>query len=76
MSLNREQRRILKKKLGPVAKQVVELEKRLRDLKDQLSDEEKQALEDEISKIMNSLTIMEMMALEDLIANKGLLDTK
>ena len=44
MSLNREQRRILKKKLGPVAKQVVELEKRLRDLKDQLSDEEKQSM--------------------------------
>ena len=76
MSLNREQRRLLKKKIGPIAKYVAELEKKLQDLKNELTPEQKQEYEDEIAKIMDSLTLMEMMAVEDLITSRGLIDKK
>lgn len=66
-SLNREERRILKKKIAPIAKQIVALEIRAKD------PEQKEAAEEEISAIVEKLTFMEMMALEDYIYSKGLL---
>ena len=72
MSLNREQRRLLKKKLAPIAKEVAAIENIIKITKDTT---EKEELEAQIAKIMEGLTLMEMMALEDYITNKGLLDS-
>jgi hypothetical protein len=71
MSLNREQRRLLKKKLAPIAKEVAAIENIIKITKDTT---EKEELEAQIAKIMEGLTLTEMMALEDYITNKGLLD--
>lgn len=66
-NLNREDRRALKKRIAPIAKQVVALELRAKD------PEQKEAAEAEISAIVERLSFMEMMALEDYIYSKGLL---
>lgn len=71
MSLNREQRRRFKKALAPIAQAVATLEKALRELDDP---EFKKEIEAEIEKIMSQLSVMEMMAIEDYIASKHLLD--
>lgn len=68
MSLNREQRRNLKKKIAPTARKVAALEKKIK------LGIDKEINEAEIERIMNSLTMMEMTALEDYIASKDLLD--
>ena len=66
--MNRQQRRLLKKKLAPIAKRIAELEK---NIKNNYKKEESEA---EISKIMNVLSMIEMVALEDYITDKHLLD--
>lgn len=71
MSLNREQRRRLKKALAPLARDIATLEKALRELDDP---ELKKEIEAEIEKIMSQLSVMEMMAIEDYITSKKLLD--
>lgn len=71
MSLNREQRRRLKKALAPLARDIATLEKALKEIDDP---ELKKEIEAEIDKIMSQLSIMEMMAIEDYIASKKLLD--
>lgn len=67
MSINRADRRQLKKRLAPIAKRIVELEK---NIKNNINKEESEA---EIEQIMNSLSMIEMMALEDYISSKQLL---
>ena len=69
MSMNRDDRRNMKKRLAPIARRVVALEKQIK------SGVNKAAAEAEISEIMEGLTLMEMMALEDYIMSKKLLDT-
>lgn len=70
MAMNREERRGMKNKIAPIAKKIVVLEKQIR------RNENKEAAEAEIERLVSSLTLMEMMALEDYIASKGLLDIK
>jgi hypothetical protein len=66
--MNRAERRALKRKIAPQARLIVELEK-------QAQDPAKRAdCEAKISEIMESMTIMEMMALQDYIESKGLLE--
>lgn len=67
MSMNRADRRQLKKRLAPIAKRIVELEKNIK------NNIHKEASEAEIEKIMGSLSMIEMMALEDYISSKQLL---
>lgn len=69
MSMNRDDRRNMKKRLAPIARRVVALEKQIK------SGINTAAAEAEISEIMEGLTLMEMMALEDYIMSKKLLDT-
>jgi hypothetical protein len=66
--MNREQRRKLKKRLAPIAKRVVELEKNIK------NNYKKEESEQEISSIMSSLSMIEMAALEDYITEKRLLE--
>ena len=68
MSMNRAERRALKKQIAPQAKQIAALEKLARD------PEKKVECEAQISAIMESMTLMEMMALQDYIMSKGLLE--
>ena len=68
MSMNREERRALKKKLAPLARKVALLENQI------AQGVNKEANTEEISSIMDSLSLMEMMALEDYIESKGLLN--
>lgn len=68
MSMNREERRKLKKRLAPIAQRVAELEKNIK------NNYKKEESEQEITQIMESLTMVEMFALEDYIVSKNLLD--
>ena len=70
MSMNREERREMKKRLAPIARRVAALEKQIKQGID------KDAAEAEITEIVGKLTLVEMMALEDYIASKNLLDAK
>lgn len=70
MSMNRDERRNMKKRLAPIARRVVALEKQIK------SGVNKEAAEAEITEIVENLNLVEMMALEDYIASKNLLDTK
>jgi hypothetical protein len=65
--MNREERRALKKKIAPTARQIAILENMAKD------PAKKDECEAKIAAIMDSLTIMEMMAVEDYIMSKGLL---
>ena len=67
MSMNRKERRTLKNKIAPIAKKVARYEIMARD------PDKRQEAEIAIAEIMESLTIMEMMAVEDYIMSKGLL---
>lgn len=60
----------MKKRLAPIARRIAQLEKNIK------AGINASAAEEEISTIMESLSIMEMMALEDYIVSKKLLDTK
>lgn len=60
----------MKKRLAPIARRVVALEKQIKQGAD------KDAAEAEITEIVGKLTLVEMMALEDYIASKNLLDAK
>ena len=67
MSMNRADRRQLKKRLAPIAKRIVELEKNIK------NNIHKEASEAEIENILGSLSMIDMMALEDYISSKQLL---
>ena len=67
MSMNIKERRLLKNKIAPVAKKVSMYENMTKD------PDKRPEAEVKISEIMDSLTIMEMMAVEDYIMSKGLL---
>ena len=69
-SLNRAQRKAMHKRLKPIAKRIVELEKQIK------SGVNKDAAETEIAAIIEKLTMIEMFALEDYIYKKDLLDNK
>ena len=65
--MNRAERRALKKKIAPIAREVAKLELMAQD------PEKKAEAEAKIEEIMEHLAIMEMMAVEDYIMSKGLL---
>lgn len=67
MAMNREDRRALKKKLAPLAKEIVALEKQIK------SGINTQDAEAQIEELVGKLNLVEMMALEDYIASKELL---
>lgn len=67
---NRDERRALYKRLQPKIKRIVELEKQIKE------GINKDAAEDEMTKIIESCTMIEMFAIEDYIYNKNLLDNK
>lgn len=60
----------MKRRLAPIARRVVALEKQIKQGVD------KEIAEAEITEIVGKLTLVEMMALEDYIASKNLLDAK
>lgn len=66
--MNREERRAMKKRLAPLARKIAYLENEI------LKGNNKEQNEAEISAIMESLSLMEMMALEDYIVSKKLLN--
>lgn len=67
MSINRSERRALKRKIAPIAKRIAILE-------NQAIDPAKKAeCEKKIGELMSSLTLMEMMAIDDYITSKHLL---
>lgn len=68
MSMNREDRRVLKKKLAPLARKIATLENQI---KKGINVDKNEA---EITSIIESLSLMEMMALQDYIESKGLLN--
>ena len=68
MSMNYKDRRALKKRLAPKAKRIVELENNIR------SGINVKESEEEIEQIVNSLSMVEMFAIEDYIYSKNLLD--
>ena len=70
MSMNRKDRRALDKKLKPTAKRIVELEKKIK------AGIDVEKSQEEISFIINHLTMIEMFALEEYIYKKDLLDNK
>lgn len=70
MSMNRQDRRALDKKLKPTAKRIVELEKKIK------AGIDVEKSQEEISFIINHLTMIEMFALEEYIYKKDLLDNK
>ena len=67
MSMNRDERRALKKKLAPMARQIANLENQAKD------PAKKAEAEAKIAELMDSLSLMEMMAIEDYIMSKKLL---
>ena len=60
---------MLKKKIAPIAKQVAKYELLAK------HPEYKEEAETKIAELMDSLTIIEMMAVEDYIMSKGLLES-
>ena len=60
----------MKKRLAPIARRVAALEKQIK------QGINKDAAEAEITEIVGKLTLVEMMALEDYITSKNLLDAK
>lgn len=58
----------MKKRLAPTARRIVALEKQIKQNID------KEAAKAEISAIMETLSLVEMMALEDYICSNNLLD--
>ena len=70
MSMNREQRRTLDKKLQPTIKRIVELEKKIK------AGTDVEKCEEEISFIMNHLTFIEMIAVEEYIYKHNLLNNR
>ena len=66
--MNRDERRALKKQLAPIARKIAICENQIA----QGIDKEKN--EAEITALMEPLTLMEMIALQDYIESKGLLN--
>lgn len=69
-SMNRDDRRAMHKRLMPIIKRTVELEKQIK------AGIDKEAAEAEINEIFSTLSMIEMMAIEDYIYNHNLLDNK
>ena len=69
MSMNREERRALKKKLAPQAREIARWEKIAIDCPSR-----KEEAENAIASIMDKFSLLEMMALQDYIMSKGLLE--
>lgn len=67
MSMNRQERRDMHQRLKPKIKRIVELEKQIK------AGVNREAAETEIGEIMNSLSLIEMLAVEDYIYSKKLL---
>lgn len=70
MAMNRQDRRDMKKRLAPTARRIVALEQQIK------KGINKEAAEEEISAIMEKLSLIEMLALEDYIYSNKLLDNK
>lgn len=68
MSMNRQERRRVKKRLAPIARRIVELENNIK------NNINKEASEDEMETIIGGLSMIEMLAIEDYICSKKLLD--
>ena len=68
--MSREDRRAMHKRLMPTIKRIVELEKQIK------AGINKSEAEDEMSQIIESLSMIEMFAIEDYIYNHNLLDNK
>lgn len=68
MNMNRNERRTLKKRLAPIARKIAYLENQI---SKGINKEQNEA---EISSIIDSLTMLEMLALEDYVMSKGLLN--
>ena len=66
-TMNRKDRRAMKERLKPQILRIVELEKMIQ------SGVNKEAAEKEIADIMDGLSLLEMMAVEDYIYSKNLL---
>lgn len=69
-SMNHENRRAMYKRLMPTIKRIVTLEKQMQDGIDT------DKASDEMSKIIEGLTLVEMMAVEDYICKHNLIDNK
>lgn len=69
-SMDRGSRRAMVKRLMPKIKRIVELEKQIK------TGDNKSAAEDEMNKLIETLTMVEMFAVEDYIYNHKLLDNK
>ena len=69
-SLNHEDRRAMHKRLMPTIKRIVQLEKNIK------ANIDKDASENEMTKIINNLTMVEMLAIEDYICKHNLIDNK
>ena len=67
MSMNRNERRAMHKRLMPQIKRIVELEKQIQ------ANVNRDAAEDELSRIIGALGMVEMMAIEDYICSHNLL---
>ena len=67
MSMNRSERRAMHKRLMPQIKRIVELEKQIQ------ANVNRDAAEDELSRIIGALNMVEMMAIEDYICSHNLL---
>lgn len=68
MSMNRQERRRVQKRIAPIAKEIVRLELLAKE------PEHKEKAEAEIEKIMLNLSMLEMIALEDYIYTHKLLN--
>ena len=70
MSMNRDDRRKMKKRLAPIARRIALLEKQIK------NNVNVDAATLEIEQLMSGLDMIEMMAIEDYIVSNHLLDNK
>lgn len=70
MSMNREERRNLQRRLAPIARRIVELEKKVK------AGIDKEESEQKITEIMDSLSMIEIFAIDDYIQSKKLIDSE
>lgn len=70
MSMNREERRNLQRRLAPIARRIVELEKKVK------AGIDKEESEQKITEIMDSLSMIEIIAIDDYIQSKKLIDSE
>lgn len=70
MSMNREERRNLQRRLAPIARRIVELEKKVK------AGIDKEESEQKITEIMDNLSMIEIIAIDDYIQSKKLIDSE